>query len=134
MSNDHRRAIPRRSPHFSGHGVLLSRAVLALCLLTLVGCTGVPAPTYCYQVSAGIVHTVDTGMTVAGDLYREGKISEAQKAKLVAAHNVYRPAAQTVVAGCKAVDSQGDADKLVANLKTASDKLIETLVAAGVIR
>lgn len=114
--------------------MLLSRACLPLCLLFAVGCTGVPAPTYCYQVSAGIVHTVDTGMTVAGDLYRDGKISEAQKDKLVAAHNVYRPAAQTVVAGCKAVGSQDDADKLVANLKIASDKLLETLVAAGVIR
>lgn len=116
-------------------GVPLSRALPALFLVLALGaCSGVTAPTYCYQVSAGIVHTVDTGMTVAGDLYREGKISEAQKGKLVAAHDVYRPAAQTVVAGCKAVDSQGDADKLVAQLKIAADKLIETLVAAGVIR
>ena len=126
------------SPRSSGHAVLLSRGVsalfLSLMLVVAAGCSYVPAPTYCYQVSAGIVHTVDTGMTVAGDLYRDGKISEVQKNKLVAAHNIYRPAAQTIVAGCKAVDSQGDADKLVANLKIASDKLIETLVAAGVIR
>ena len=38
MTTSHRRAIPRRSPHFSGHGVFLSRAVLALCLFALVGC------------------------------------------------------------------------------------------------
>lgn len=109
-------------------------AVLFVAALALAGCTGVPAPTYCYQVSAGIVHTVDVGMTVAGDLYADGKLSEAQKGKLVAAHDVYRPAAQAVVAGCKAVDSQGDADKLVANLKVASDKVIEALVRAGVFK
>ena len=118
-----------------GRRVTLSRALpVFFALLLAVGCKSVPATTYCYQVSAGIVHTVDTGMTVAGDLYAEGKLSESQKAKLVAAHDVYRPAAQTVVAGCKAVGSQGDADKLVAQLKVAADKLIETLVAAGVIR
>ncbi|MFZ2908001.1 MAG: hypothetical protein WA014_02545 [Minisyncoccia bacterium] len=39
MSISHRRAIPRRSPQVSGHGVLLSRAVLALCLVSaLAGC------------------------------------------------------------------------------------------------
>jgi len=38
MSNDHRRAIPRRSPHFSGHGVLLSRACAALFAVGMLGC------------------------------------------------------------------------------------------------
>ena len=121
------RSTGRRASHLRALPVLFA-------LLVAVGCSGVPPATYCYQVSAGIVHTVDTGMTVAGDLYAEGKLSESQKAKLVAAHDVYRPAAQTVVAGCKAVGSQDDADKLVAQLKIAADKLIETLVAAGVIR
>jgi hypothetical protein len=123
------------SPRGIGRRVPLSRALpVFFALLVAVGCSGVPPATYCYQVSAGIVHTVDTGMTVAGDLYADGKLSDAQKVKLVAAHDVYRPAAQTIVAGCKAVDSQGDADKLVEQLKIAADKLIETLVAAGVIR
>ncbi|MBP7678546.1 MAG: hypothetical protein KBB14_19735 [Thermoanaerobaculia bacterium] len=126
------------SPRGIGRRALPFRALpvffVSLALLVAVGCSGVPPETYCYQVSAGIVHTVDTGMTVAGDLYADGKLSDAQKVKLVAAHDVYRPAAQTIVAGCKAVDSQGDADKLVENLKKAADKLLETLVAAGVIR
>ena len=71
---------------------------------------------------------------MAGDLYRARRLSAERKADLVAAHEVYRPAAQAAVAGCKAVGSQGDADKLVAQLKIAADKLIEALVAAGVIR
>ena len=115
-------------------GVALRAASALLLVLLLAGCTGVKPAVYCYQVTGATVHAVDTGMTVAGDLYREGKLSETQKGKLVAAHNVYRPAAQAAVAGCKAVSSQGDADALIRNLKTAADKLIETLVAAGVLR
>lgn len=116
-------------------GVLLFRAVPALLLaIVVVGCSGVPAPTACYQITAGIVHSVDTGMNVAGDLYRAGKLDDAAKDKLVAAHNVYRPAAQAAVAGCKVVQNQNDIDKVVANLKTASDKLLEALVAAGLLR
>lgn len=105
-----------------------------LAVLALVGCTGIPAPTVCYQITGATVHAVDTGMNVAGDLYREGKISDAQKGKLVAAHDVYRPAAQTAVAACKVVQSQGDIDAVIKQLHIASDKLLETLVAAGVIR
>jgi hypothetical protein len=116
----------------------LSRRVAAataiFLVLALVGCSGIPAPTVCYQITAATVHGVDTGMNVAGDLYRAGKLSEDAKAKLVAAHNVYRPTAQAAVAGCKVVQNQGDIDKVVANLKTASDKLLEALVAAGVLR
>ena len=111
------------------------RAAPALLLaLALVGCSGVPAPTACYQITAATVHSVDKGMTVAGDLYRAGLISDAQKEKLIAAHDVYRPAAQAAVAGCKAVQAQGDIDAVVARMKEAADKLIEALVAAGVVR
>jgi hypothetical protein len=134
MTHNHRRADPRRSPHVSGAGVLLSRACAALFAVLLVGCTGIPAPTVCYQITGATVHAVDTGMSVAGDLYRAGKITDAQKSKLVAAHDIYRPTAQAAVAGCKVVQNQGDIDKVVAGLKTASDKLIEALVAAGVLR
>jgi len=113
----------------------MKRLTLVFALVfALAGCSGVPAPTACYQITAGIVTTVDTGMSVAGDLYRAGKLDDAAKAKLVAAHDVYRPAAQAAVAGCKVVQYQGDIDKVVAQLKTASDKLIEALVAAGILR
>ena len=118
----------------TGRERLYAGALAAVLLLVLTGCGGVSAPTYCYQITGSTVHVVDTGMTVAGDLYRAGHIPEATKAKLVAAHNVYRPAAQTAVAACKAVSSQGDADKVFYELQKAADKLLETLVAVGVIR
>lgn len=109
---------------------LFSTVLLAL---VLAACTGVPAPTYCYTATAATVHAVDTGMSVAGDLYRAGKLTDVQKTKLVAAHDVYRPAAQAAVAACKAVGSQGDADAVIANIKLAADKVIESLVKAGVL-
>lgn len=116
----------------------LSRRVAAVAgaiflLLAASGCKSVPAETYCYQVTGATIHAVDTGMSVAGDLYRAGKLSDAQKARLVAAHDIYRPAAQAAVAGCKAVGSQDDADEMVKRIKEAADKLLEALVKAGVI-
>lgn len=135
MSPSLRVLTPTRS-RVPGRGrVLLSRALPVLLLLAAVGCkTGIPAETYCYQMTGTAVHVVDTGMSIAGDLYRQGKLTEAQKAKLVAAHDVYRPAAKTAVAACKAVSSQADADKVFFQLQKAADALLETLVACGVIR
>lgn len=131
------RPLPRRATLGRGR-VLLSRALPALLLVLLVAATGcktggVTAETYCYQVTGAVVHTVDTGMSIAGDLYRSGRLTEAQKGKLIAAHDVYRPAAQAAVAGCKAVGSQDDADKMVRQIKQAADKILESLVAAGVL-
>jgi hypothetical protein len=102
--------------------------------LILAGCTGVPPATYCYVATASTVRAVDTGMNVAGDLYRAGKLTDEQKGKLVAVHNVYRPAAQAAVDGCKVVQNQGDADKQITLLRNAADHVIEALVAAGVLK
>ena len=130
--NNSRRSVSRRVSFLRRGGVSLRAVPALLLLVSLAGCTGVKPSVYCYTGASGVIHSVDFGMQVAGDLYRAGKISEDQKAKLVAAHNVYRPAAQAVVAGCKAVDSQGDADKQIAQIRLAADKVIEALVRAGV--
>lgn len=123
-----------RSLLHRGRGVPLPRVALALFLaLAAVGCQGVAPQTVCYIGTSAVVHSVDTGMSVAGDLYRAGRLSDVQKAKLVAAHDVYRPSAQAVVAGCKAVDTQGDAEKQIALINEAADRVIEALVKAGVI-
>ena len=121
----------------TGQRVPLSRALpvffVSLALLVAVGCKGVAPQTVCYIGTAAVVHSVDTGMSVAGDLYRAGRLSDAQKVKLVAAHDVYRPAAQAVVAGCKAVETQGHAEKQIKLINEAADKVIEALVRAGVL-
>ena len=126
----------RESASFDRGGVLLSRAVpvllLALAVLLLPGC-GVPASQYCYTAASATIHAVDVGMGVSGDLYREGRIDEATKTKLVAAHDVYRPIAKGVVDGCRALKAgeQEDADEMIKRIQLAGAHVIEALTAAG---
>ncbi len=103
-------------------------------VLLLVGCSGVPASTYCYTAASATVHAVDTGMKVAGDLYREERIGDPVKAKLVAAHDVYRPVASGVVEGCRALKAgeQKQADEMIKRIQLAGAHVIEALTAAGV--
>lgn len=107
-------------------------AILAACaLIPAAGC-GVSPATYCYTAASATVHAVDTGMSVAGDLYRQGKLSESAKGRLVAAHDVYRPAAKAVVDGCRVVANQDDADAQIRAMEAAGAHVIEALTAAGV--
>ena len=107
-------------------------AVLLVAVLALGGC--ISAPTYCYVATAGTVRAVDLGMSVAGDLYRVDKITEAQKDKLVAVHNVYRPIAKAAVDGCKVVENQGQADVQIDLIRKAADHVVEALVQSGVLK
>ncbi len=103
-------------------------------VLLLVGCSGVPASTYCYTAASATVHAVDTGMKVAGDLYREERIGDPVKAKLVAAHDVYRPVASGIVDGCRVLKAseQAKADEMILRIQAAGAHVIEALTAAGV--
>ncbi len=107
---------------------LATLVALALCL---VGCAGVTPKQYCYTASATVVHSVDLGMNVAGDLYRLGKITDAQKATVVKAYDVYQPVAVAVVTACKAVGTVEDAEAQVKKIQSESDKVLTALVGAG---
>ena len=67
MSISHRRAIPRRAPRFSGHGVLLSRAVLALLLVSALSGCGHGFIVTSEQVLQAAPAVYDAGMTFAKD-------------------------------------------------------------------
>lgn len=111
------------------------RAPAALAVISIVllaaGCAGVTPQQYCYMVSAATVHSVDLGMNVAGDLYRAGKITDAQKAKITAPYDKYQPIAVAVVTACKAVSTQADADAQAKKIQNEADKVLTALVAAG---
>jgi hypothetical protein len=111
-------------------GRLPALAVLSL-VVTLAACAGVTPQQYCYMVSAATVHSVDLGMNVAGDLYRAGKITDAQKAKITAPYDKYQPIAVAVVTACKAVDTQAAADVETKKIQGEADKVLTALVAAG---
>lgn len=121
------RALPRRA--FLGRGGHLAVALAAV--LLLAGCAGVTPSQYCYRVSAATVHAVDLSMNVAGDLYRAGKITDAQKGKLVSAHDAYRPIADGVVTACEAVKTVADAEAQAKKIQAEGDKVLSALVAAG---
>ena len=121
----------RNAPDVRGHRSAATLAVLSLVVMSL-GC--ITAQQYCYVATAGTVRAVDLGMSVAGDLYREGKVTEAQKVKLVAAHDVYRPIAKAAVDGCQAVNKQGEADVQIDLIRKAADHVIEALVVSGVLK
>src|SRR5512135_3267886 len=105
-------------------------ALVAAALLTSCG-SGITPQRYCYTICATTVHSVDLGMKVAGDLYRAGKLSDATKDKLIAAHDVYRPLAEAAVTGCEAVTTQAAADEQAKKIQAAGDEMIGKLVAAG---
>ena len=72
-------------------------------------------------------------MSAAGDLYKQGKVNESAKVKLVSAHDVYRPIAKSVVDGCRVLGAseQGKADEAIARIQAAGAHVIELLVATG---
>lgn len=116
----------------AGAALVVSLVLVAALSLTGCGTTGKIKPEqYCFKVASATVHAVDLGMTVSGDLHAQGKLSDATRDKLVAGHDVYRPVARTVVAGCRVVSTQEEADALVDRLSVAADKLLSALVAAG---
>lgn len=106
-------------------------AVLIVAALCVVGCSGVTPQQLCYTVSASTVHSVDLGMRVAGDLYAVGKLTDAQKATIVRAYDVYQPIAVGVVTACKAVNTQAEAEIQVKKIQAEGDKVLTVLVGAG---
>lgn len=75
MTHNHRRAIPRRSPHFRQAGVLLSRACLPLCLVLIL--TGCPS---------GVVQTESGATVAASTVHAQDLVGDALQA-LQSVHN-----------------------------------------------
>jgi hypothetical protein len=119
----------RQAP-LRGRRSLPALAVLSL-VIALAACAGVTPQQYCYMVSAATVHSVDLGMNVAGDLYRAGKLTDAQKLKITAPYDKYQPIAVAVVTACKAVNTQAEADAQTKKIQAEADGVLTALVAAG---
>lgn len=120
-----------------GAVALAATALLLALVAALTGCgtaQAVKAETYCFKAADATVRAVDLGMEVTGDLYRHGKVPEETVEKIAKVHDVYRPVAKTAVTGCKAVGTKGDADRVLAVLQEAADRILEVLVAVGVAR
>ena len=111
-----------------------------LVVVALTACAPAPAPVQAWKTLDGIAVAVDTAMKASGDLYRAGKITEAQKAEIVKAYDVYRPLAQVAHAAIKtwaiqdpnAVETPRDVSKAISDLRAAADGVLAAAKRSGV--
>ena len=108
--------------------------IVVILAMVSVACSGVPPSRVAYNSISDATVGIQSAVGVFSDLYKQGKVSEAAKVKLVAAHDIYRPAAKAVVDGCQAiaVDDKAGADVLIAKMQDAGQHVVELLVAVGV--
>lgn len=95
--------------------------MLALVLAILIGCATFTANSY-KALSAAAV-TYDTTMKSAADLYKQGKVTDEQKAKIVEIGNYYWAAYHVAVdalAAYEATSSAEDKDRVTVALSRMS--------------
>lgn len=113
----------------------MRKLVPVFAILFLAGCgsaTTPPLQTTCFGVVDGVSRAVDIGMTVSGDLYRAGKVSEAKKVQLVAIFDTkYKPSITAAGYACKAVQDKSQLDKLLLDLQLGVKSLMEAIAAFG---
>jgi hypothetical protein len=147
----HRRAIPRRSPQVSGHGVLLSRAVLALFVVALVGCVSATPQKRAAQALDTIATSVDVGMKTVASLYKEGRVydpsgvwrivspedvlvTDATWLKLADLHEKYRRAGKAAALAIRAAGPNlANPDALLLDVQAAASEVMSlvTLLQQG---
>jgi len=70
--------------------------LLTLALLVFTGCNSTPKR-IAYNSLASTAKAVDLAMSTAGDLYKAGEITEADKADILAKYALYQTAASEAV-------------------------------------
>lgn len=99
-------------------------------MLWVAACAPAPPHVQAYKVLDATATTVDTSMKVAGDLYRAGKITDAQKAQILVAYETYQRAAKTAYGAVKAwndAKAGAPSDQVMADVRTAADGLVSLI-------
>lgn len=107
----------------------LLSTILAV-LLWSAACAPAPPWVQSYKVLDTTATSVDTAMKVAGDLYRAGKITEAQKVQILTAYDTYQRAARTAYGAVKAwndAKAGAPSDQVMADVRTAADGLVSLI-------
>lgn len=101
-------------------------SVLTVLLLFAVACTPAPPATRAYQVLSTTAVTVDLAMKTAGDLYREGLISDGKKAEILEAHATYQKAARLAIAAARGAQDlqEKDVDGLINDAEKAAQAIV----------
>lgn len=100
--------------------------VLTALLLFLTACTPAPPATRAYQVLTTTAATVDLAMKTAGDLYRDGFISDEKKAEILEAHATYQKAARLAIAAARGAQDlqEKDIDGLINDAEKAAQAIV----------
>ena len=118
----------------------MMRTLAIVALVCMVACAPAPAPVQAWKTLDGIAVSVDRAMQASADLYRAGRINDAQKGSIIAAHDIYRPIAQAAHAAVKvwlAADPEAkttpdDIAQKLADTQAAAGYLIQTAKSHGV--
>jgi hypothetical protein len=107
----------------------LQASILLLVVLALVACATFTRDAY--RTLTVSQQTYDTTLSVMGDLYREGKVTEAQKAKAIELGRAYKLAHNGAVAALVRYEEQGGQANKDAYMGAAADaaKALSALLA-----
>ena len=104
-------------------------AALMVVVLALGAATCPPQPLerQVYNAVNATAVTVDAAMSAAGDLHRAGKITDPQKAQILAVYVRYQAAARVAVAGAKTYQSRADVDAVLAQLAGVVSEIVNLI-------
>lgn len=97
----------------------LQASILLLVVLALVACATFTRDAY--RTLTVSQQTYDTTLSVMGDLYREGKVTEAQKAKAIELGRAYKLAHNGAVTALVRYEEQGGQANKDAYMVAAAD-------------
>ena len=100
--------------------------VLALAV-ALVGCASTPPDRAVLDTLQGIQATAVSTMTVIGQMYQAGSISDAQKAQAIDVYNKLQAGCKAVAAAASTVTTVQQGTDLTSSLQALSDQLTALL-------
>ena len=104
--------------------------LLVISMILVIGCVSTQTQTEAYKTLLVSQTTYDTTLTIAADLYKQGKLTDEQKATIIQYGNQYKQFHNAAVGALlrfhESNDSSDEADYLK-NISLASAWLVEML-------
>ena len=91
-------------------------------VLAFAGCASTPPDRVALDVLQGVKVSAEAALTVAGTLYSQGAITDAQKDQIVTIYRQIEASSKTAAAALQFVTTQGQADLIV---KDVTDLLVQ---------
>lgn len=91
------------------------------------GCSSAPPDRVALRSLQVTAKTVDTSMAIAGDLYKNGFITDKQKDDILAAYNRYQGFMTIAVLSLDAVKNQADIPRFTETVNKAAKELIDLI-------